>query len=185
MARLVTADELLRMPEDGYRYELVRGVLTRMSPPGSQHGLLVTRLALVLASFVERAGLGVVLTGDAGFRLAHDPDTVRGPDIAFIRHERIPAEGLPRTYWPGAPDLAVEVISSDDRPSDTADKLRDYLTNGVRAVWMVHPDERTATIHRPNRPPQVVRESETLEDEDLLPGFRCPLAPLFAPPCPR
>ena len=108
---LVTADELFMMPDDGFRYELVKGELRRMPPAGSEHGAIGINIALVVAQFVKAHDLGVVFGADTGFKIASNPDTVRAPDLAFVRRERIPAGGVPREFWPGAPDLAVEVIS--------------------------------------------------------------------------
>src|SRR5438094_4372444 len=112
----MTADQLLRMPEDGCRHELRAGELITMSPPGGQHGQFNNRLNIPLGAHVLAGRLGVVVT-EVGFRLSRDPDTVRAPDIAVVRRERIPPGGVPVGYWEGAPDLAVEVIS----PSESAE----------------------------------------------------------------
>src|SRR6478672_9366656 len=112
-ARLVTAEELEKFPDDDYRYELVEGRVVRMSPVGYRHGRIVVRIAVLLSGHVERHQLGVVLT-DVGFKLASNPDTVRGTDLAFIRQARLPAQDLPG-FWEGPPDLVIEVLSPDDR----------------------------------------------------------------------
>jgi hypothetical protein len=106
----MTAEQLFDLGEE-VSAELVRGELREMAPPGAEHGVVVARLAWRLVQYVQDKDLGVVLVGDVGFQLASDPDTVRGPDLAFVRKDRIPPGGIPRGYWPGAPDLAVEVIS--------------------------------------------------------------------------
>ncbi len=124
---LVTADELFHMPDDGYRYELVEGELRRMVLAGGEHGVIVAKLTTPLAQYVAAHNLGVVLGAETGFTIASDPDTVRVPDIGFVRRERIPASGIPQGYWPGAPDLAVEVISPNDSYSDVEDKIMDWL----------------------------------------------------------
>jgi Uma2 family endonuclease len=179
--RLVTADELFRMPDDSYhRYELVRGRLLTMSPPGSLHGLLVARLTVALAVYVEEQRLGVVLSGEPGFHLERDPDTVRAPDVAFICRARIPGGGVPRGFWSGAPDLAVEVMSPNDRRFEVKEKVADYLSLGVREVWLVEPALRRVTVHRISEEPQVLRESDTLDGGPLLPGFRYSLTRLFS-----
>ena len=108
---LMTADELLRLPRDGQRHELVRGELRTMPPAGYEHGWSTGKLDRSLGNFVEAHGLGDVVPGDVGFRLATDPDTVRAPDVAFVTAERVRAAGRVTGYWPGAPDLVVEVIS--------------------------------------------------------------------------
>lgn len=179
--RLVTADELFRMPDDGeHRYELVKGRLLTMTPAGSLHGLLVTRLTVALALYVEEERLGVVFSGEPGFHLARDPDTVRAPDVAFISRARIPAGGIPRSFWSGAPDLAVEVMSPDDRRSEVKEKIAEYLSLGVREVWLVEPAPRRLTVHRVSEEPQVLHESDTLDGGSLLPGFRYSLTRLFS-----
>jgi len=114
ISQLVTADELLTMPHNGFRYELVRGELKQKSPSGSEHGVTVVHLTWPLAQHVKDNHLGIVFGAETGFKITTNPDTVRAPDIAFVSHERIPATGIPRGFWPGAPDLAVEVVSPGD-----------------------------------------------------------------------
>lgn len=115
ITRSVTADELLAMPDDGYRYELVKGELIQMSPPGEEHGSVAMRLAARLYFYVEEYNLGVVYAAETGFKLESDPDTVRAPDVAFLSRARREPAGRVDGYWSGAPDLAVEVLSPDDR----------------------------------------------------------------------
>ena len=117
-SRLITADELLALPDDGYRYELVRGRLVRVDPSGSRSSITTGRVSRRLGTFVETNTLGVTGDADWGFKLASDPDIVRAPDVGFVRAERIPPEGIPRGFWPGPPDLAVEVISPSDHLTD-------------------------------------------------------------------
>src|SRR5262245_10805712 len=102
---LITAEELLQMPKDGYRYELVKGELRQMAPAGGEHGVIAAKLTRRLEIFVEEKGLGVVCAAETGFLIATNPDTVRGPDLAFVSKERIPESGIPKGYWPFAPDL--------------------------------------------------------------------------------
>src|SRR5678816_2505157 len=114
ITRLVTAGELERLPDDGYRYELVEGRLVRMSPVTFDHGRIVLRLGFLLSRHLEERPVGVIGT-DIGFKLASNPDTVRGPDIAFVRSERVPARGTPG-FLKQSPDAVIEVLSPDDRP---------------------------------------------------------------------
>ncbi len=176
----MTAEELLALGED-VPGELVRGELREMAPPGAEHGAVVARLGWRLARYVEENGLGAVFVGDTGFQLASDPDTVRGPDIAFVRRDRIPATGLPRGYWPGAPDLAVEVVCPSDRYEEVEERVADYLAAGSRAVWVVSPGLRTVTVRRPDTPPASFSEGDVLEAEDLFPGLRIRVAEVFLP----
>jgi Uma2 family endonuclease len=177
--RAITADELLRMPDDGYKYELVAGRLVKMTPPGTLHGVVALRLGAAILSYVDQHGLGVVLV-ESGFKLASNPDTVRGPDVSFVVRSRVQAEGIPRGYWRGAPDLAVEVLSPDDVRSEISAKIEQYLETGVRQVWFVEPSARRVTVYRPDASPQVLSETDTLNGGDLLPGFEYPVARLFA-----
>jgi Uma2 family endonuclease len=130
-SRAITAEELFRMPDDGYKYELVAGRLRKMTPAGSLHGAVGIRLSIAIGNHVDRYGLGVLFAADTGFKLATNPDTVRAPDIAFVSRAHIPSGGIPRTYWPGAPDLAVEVLSPTDVRSEIDEKIEEYLACGA------------------------------------------------------
>ncbi len=176
----MTADELFMMPEDGFLYELVRGELRKMSPPGSEHGMLVARLTVALGSHVEANDLGVAFGAETGFKLASNPDTVLAPDFAFVSNERIPATGIPVAYWQGAPDLAVEVISPGNSRREMEEKVKEYFAAGVRMVWMVYPKRRTVTIHRPEVEAVTLTENEMLDGQDVVPGFQYSIAKLFA-----
>ena len=177
--RVITAEEFFWMPHDGHKYELVEGKLLKMTPPGAEHGVVALRLGAAVGAYVDQHRLGVVLV-ESGFRLETDPDTVRGPDVSFVVRSRIPAGGIPKAFWPGAPDLAVEVMSPDDVRSEVEEKIEQYLATGVRQVWFVEPSKRRVTVHRPDVAPQILSESDTLDGGDLLPGFRYPLSRLFA-----
>ena len=125
--RLVTAEELLNMPDDGYRYELVRGELRKMAPAGYRHGKSAGKINGLLFVHVTANNLGTVPTAETGFLLASDPDLVRVPDVAFVRREREEAVGIVDGFFPGPPDLAVEVISPHDRYTEVAEKVEDWL----------------------------------------------------------
>jgi Uma2 family endonuclease len=175
--RLVTAEELERYPDDHYRYELVEGRVIRMSPVGYQHGRIVMQFGFLLGQHVRGPALGVVVT-EVGFTLATTPDTVRAPDIAFIRQKRIPATG-PKGFWKGPPDLAVEVLSPDDHPADVRAKVEEYLGHGTPLVVVIDPDETTVTAHRPSAPPATLRAVDILDLSDVVPGFSCEVAEIF------
>ena len=115
---LMTADDLAALPDDGYRYELDRGVLVRMPPPKLRHGLVTSRFARLLGDHVDERGLGAVGT-ESGFLLARDPDRVVAPDVFFIRADRLPPDDEQDRYLP-FPDLAVEVLSPSDSMSDVS-----------------------------------------------------------------
>ena len=173
----VTVDEFARLPDDDFKYELVAGVVHRMSPVGGLHGVIVARLIVALSAWAEQHHAGVVMT-ETGFVLATKPDTVRAPDVSFVRRERIEASGLPVSFWRGAPDLAVEVLSPDDRPRDVADKVREYLTHGVTLVWVIDPSARAVTVHSKAAPASITHE-QLVEGGDVLPGFSVPVSRLF------
>jgi Uma2 family endonuclease len=177
--RTMTADELFMLPDDGFRYDLLKGELKKMSPPGSEHGAIIGRLTVALGSYVEANDLGEVFGAETGFKLASNPDTVLGPDIAFVSNERIPATGIPVGYWVGAPDLAVEVISPGNTGREIEEKINEYLGAGVRAVWIVYPKRRTVVIHRPDAKAQTLAENDTLNGLDVVPGFQYSIARLF------
>ena len=176
---LMTAEELFRLPDDGFRYELVRGRLVRMDTSGSRSSVITGRISRRLGSFVEAHALG--LTGDADwrFKLASDPDIVRAPDVAFVRADGIPTTGVPPGFWPGAPDLAIEVVSPSDRIADVVEKVQEYLAFGARLVWVVDPEARKAIIFRRDAPPEVVGPDGELHGEDVVPGFVLRLADIW------
>jgi Uma2 family endonuclease len=176
---LVTAEEFARIPDDGFHYELILGRVVRMNPPGGRHGALSTRLAILIGQHVEAHNLGVLLT-PAGFKIAANPDTVREPDLAFVAIERIPGAGIPDGFWPGPPDLAVEITSPGDRQREIREKVRDYLERGVRLVWVVDPRTRTVTVHRPHLTPETLGVDDTLDGEDVVIGFSCGVSRIFA-----
>ncbi len=176
IAQTITAQQLFEMPEHE-RFELVQGELVPMSPPGFDHGCIVLDIAAALREFVQSRKLGLVAV-EAGFCVSHDPDTVRSPDVAFVRAERIPSGGV-RAFFQGAPDLAVEVISPSDRASEVISKAQDWLQAGCIAVWVIDPETKTVTVYS-NRPQTLfLSEKDTLVCEELLPGFRLPIAQVF------
>jgi len=176
----VTADVLLRMPDDGFRYELVQGELRRMSPAGFHHGRLIMNIATPLDQHVRTQKLGTVCAAETGFLLATEPDTVRAADVAFIRQERIEPEAEPEGYWPGAPDLAVEVVSPNDLYTEVDEKVTDWLDAGTRMVVVVNPRKRTVTVYRSLHQIEVLREQDVLDGSDIVRGWSLPVAAIFA-----
>ena len=170
---LVTAEQLYTDFADK-RVELVRGVVVVCEPPGYTHGKVVANLTTQLGVYAQRTGAGEAVAGDTGFTLARDPDTVRGPDVAFVRRERL-LDPEPVGYPNLAPDLAIEVWSPTSRPAEMLAKVADYLAAGTRLVWVIHPQRREARVYRADGSEALVTADGMLEGEDVLPGFGCTL----------
>jgi Uma2 family endonuclease len=176
---LLTAEEFFWQYShlDG-RYELVKGRVIELAPTGGVHGGVATRINIPLGSFVLQNDLEEVLL-ETGYRIEHQPDTVRGPDISLVRKERLPEGGLPRAFFEIAPDLAVEVISPSNTPARMEAKVHEYLRNGTQRVWVAYPDSRRVAVHRPGGSAQWYAGDADLEDPELLPGFSLPLPVIF------
>lgn len=144
---LLTADELLALPDDGCHYELVQGRLIAMSPSFSKPAIVGGNILAEIRAFVKQHRPGICGGADWGFLLATEPDTVRAPDCVFVWAARVPATGVPDGFWPGAPDLAVAVLSPSKRPGELLAKVEDYLAAGTRLVWLVDPDARGRAGH--------------------------------------
>lgn len=175
----VTADELFARRKDGFRYELVKGELRKMSPAGSEHGAIIVRITIRLGQHVEANNLGVCFGAETGFKIASDPDTVRAPDVAFVSRGRVPESGIPKKFWPGAPDLAVEVLSPGDSLEEVEEKVEDWLSAGARAVWVVSPKRRGVSVYRSMTDVTRLSESGEIDGGDVVPGFRCKVSEIF------
>jgi Uma2 family endonuclease len=177
--QLMTAEELLKLPRGRFRYELIKGELITMSPAGSEHGAIVVNLTVLLAQHVKANKLGIVFGAETGFKIAENPDTVRAPDVAFISRERIPESGIPKEYWRGAPDLAVEVLSPGDAARKVEEKVNEWLSAGAKLVWTVNPKHKSITVHRATVEALTLSEDDELSGEDVVPGFRCRVSEIF------
>jgi Uma2 family endonuclease len=177
--KLMTADELLRLPDDGQRHELIAGELRTMAPSGGEHGRVTLNLTTPLDQYVRAHGLGCVYAAETGFQLTAGPDTVRAPDVAFVRQERVLAVGRVMGYLPGPPDLAAEVLSPNDRPAEVEEKVASWLAHGTRLVLVVDPRRRIVRVYRPGTPPHTLAESDVLSGEDVVPGWTLPVGALF------
>ncbi len=178
--KLITAKEFARMPNppDGSLQELVRGVIITMPAPGARHGACCSRINRQLATFVEDNNLGTVFATDTGFVTERNPDSVRGPDIAFWSRENLPE--IPDGYIDVPADILIEVVSPGDRYARIQQKVNEYLEKGVCLIWVVDPEDRSIAVFRNGQKPKVLSENETLSGEDVLPGFSCRIADLFA-----
>jgi Uma2 family endonuclease len=178
--RITTADELLHMPDDGYRYELVEGELRKMTPTGGEHGFLSNEISWLLTEHVRRHDLGQVFCADTGFRVRRNPDTVLAPDASFIRKERIAIIGIPKEYFAEAPALVVEVVSPGDTAEEVDDKMRRWFAAGVELGWVVYPRGRTVTVYRALDDIRILTANDTLDGESVVTGFRCRVGDLFS-----
>jgi Uma2 family endonuclease len=178
-SQLMTAEELLALPDDGFRYELLRGELRRMSPAGRKHGRLIINLTTPLDQYVRAHQLGVVYAAETGFLLASDPDLVRAPDVAFVRQEREAAAPDDDGFWPGPPDLAVEFVSPHDLYTEVDEKVLDWLDAGTRMVVIVNPRKRIVTVYRSRTEITILTAQDILDGSDVIPGWSLPIAAIF------
>lgn len=163
---LMTAEEFGKRPDPGYPEELVRGRIVAMPPPDRRHGYVCLKAGRILGNFVEEHDLGRVMSNDSGVITEHDPDTVRGADVAYYSYARLPRGPLPTGYGPEVPELVVEVLSEHDRWRKVIEKVAEYLAAGALAVVVLDPEPRTAHVFSPTDPPRTLG----LDDELALPG---------------
>ena len=177
--KLFSAEELWLIPRDGLRHELVKGELRAMAPAGFHHGILAGDIHASLSVYARKAGLGVVATAETGFKLASSPDTVRAPDVAFVSKERIDTVGMTEKFFPGAPDLAVEVLSPNDTYSEVQDKVFDWLEAGTRMVIVVDPRKRRVMVYHSLSDFRVLTVNESLDGGTVVPGWVMPVSAIF------
>ena len=173
MRSVATEDDLLRTPRDGRKYELVDGQI-RMSPAGSRHGQVCVNVGAKIHAFIADRRLGYVFDSSTGFRLPGG--NVRLPDVAFVARGRFAGEQVPEGFSDVPPDLAIEVLSPDDRSRDVLDKVGEYLQAGVRLVWVIDPRRRTAAVYRSLTDVRQLGPEDSLDGEEVLRGFQCRLA---------
>jgi Uma2 family endonuclease len=177
---LLTAEQYGELPDLGCPTELVRGQIVRMNQPYPNHGNVCAAIIIVLGNFVRTQKVGRVVGNDSGVIVERQPDTVRGPDVAFYSYGRVPPGRLPkRRYLDVAPDLAFEVKSESDRWSEILEKVSQFLKAGVLAVCVVDPDTDTVQVHYPDKPVHVFNADDTLTVPEVLPGFSVPVRELF------
>jgi len=177
MKTLITAGQFAALAFPDERVELCEGELIRMSPTGAEHGIVAGNVARILGHHIYQQGLGTVLTAEAGFRLSES--TVRAPDVSFISAARLAAVGRTKGFFPGAPDLAVEIVSPDDSAGDLAKKIQEYFAAGARLVWVLYPNIRQLHSYTASSAVRVLGASETLTGEEMLPGFSVRVADYF------
>lgn len=189
---LLTADEFLAVGNpDNAKLELVRGEVRSMSPASGGHGTVSLNLVGRLWPYVRARRLGHVFGDNVGFLLPLPPDaqrrspdgeprdTVRSPDAAFVRRDRIPLRGFGRGWVRLAPDFAVEVLSPDETTSDTNEKLDDYRAAGTQLLWVIDPEKRLVTVYAADAPTRWFRSGDTLDCGDVVPEFTIAVDELF------
>jgi Uma2 family endonuclease len=177
--KLMTAEELIALPKNGFRYELRAGELYKFMPAGEEHELTAMAFGWRLAQFLATQGLGRVYAAETGFKLATNPDTVLAPDVAFVRQEKLAQ--VQKGYPDVIPDLVVEVISPNDVYTEVEDKVKEWLEYGVTVVVVVNPRQRTVKVHRSLTDVVILTEQDVLKLEDVLPGWALEIKALFVP----
>jgi Uma2 family endonuclease len=177
--RALTAEQLLRLPDDDRRLELIEGELREMPPAGAEHGTVAFHIAALLQRHITAHNAGRGFAAETGFLLARDPDTVRAPDAAFVSRERAEPIGRVIGYWPGAPDLAVEVVSPGDSYSELHDKALAWLAAGAQLVLVVDPATRRVTLYRSPADVTVLEGEQAVDCAPVLPGFAPSASTLF------
>jgi Uma2 family endonuclease len=177
---LITVEEFSEMDFEG-PVELVRGEIVELTWSNTWHGYVCAKVAHLLQDWNTYDEHGFVICNNCGVLTERDPDTLRGPDVYFIRHGRLPGGKLPERWIEVPPNLAVEVFSPIDRWRDIWDKIHEYFALGVNEVWVIDPRKRTLHVMKPDDGPQILGESQTLESPDVLAGFSCPVGSLLPP----
>ena len=178
--RLMTAEDLERLPEDHMRHELVEGELRTVPPAGHTHGSVAMTFGAYLATYVREKRLGRVFAAETGFVLATNPDTVRAPDVAFVASERLALITRAEGFFPGPPDLAVEVVSPGDLYSEVEEKVKSWLGSGARLVIVADPRTKTVKVHRGPNNIQTLTQEDTLDGGEVVPGWALPWDALFS-----
>jgi Uma2 family endonuclease len=188
--RLMTTEELLALPDDGVERWLIRGQLREKRPCGEKpmtvrnrwHSRIMVRVSHLLETWLERQTepRGSVLCGEAGVRLRRTPDSTVGIDVVYVSPEVAARETEETTLIDGPPVLAVEILSPNDVQEDIHEKIDEYLQADVPLVWVIDPHDRTVLIYRQGAEPEMVNVRQELSGEPHLPGFRVPVAQIFA-----
>ena len=177
--KLITAEDLLAMPDNGMRRELIQGELIEMPPAGDDHGFVGNEASWRISSFIHDHGLGRGRMAETGFWIEVQPDTVLAPDYAFISYERMASRPEARGYAQVIPDLVMEVFSPNDRQPQMDLKIRLWLDAGVRLVLVIYPRVQEIVAHHDDGRTERFGIGDTLTCEPVLPGFACPVADIF------
>ena len=178
-SKLLTAEEYGRLENDGRLTELVRGRIVEMNRPFTSHGYLMSRITALLWQFVDQQGVGRIVSGDAGIITQRDPDSVRGPDVAFYSYGRIPRAPRPDGYWSASPELVIEIRSNGDRWKEIQQVVGEYLSVGVLMVAVVDSEPQRVHLFSADRETVVLNSGDVLTFPDVLPGFEIVVGRLF------
>jgi Uma2 family endonuclease len=182
-SRFYTAEEFYKLedPPGSGKVELICGEVVAHMPVGGEHSYIAARALLRSGTFIERHALGAVGM-ECGFRISRKPDTVLAPDVHFVRNERLPGGRMPRSFFDGIPDLAIEVVSPDDSAKEVREKVAKYLAANVPHVWVINPIRRTVTVYCPGEAPSVRTGNDQLMSADAgfdVDGFELGIGELF------
>ncbi len=174
-----TDEEFMALPKDGHRYEIVNGELVDMGSSGALHGYVCSTIVILLGAYIRTHKLGAIFDSSTAFKLKNG--NRRSPDISFFAKERLQGmTELPTGFLGGAPDLAVEVLSPGNTVEEIHDKLVEYFENGTRLAWIIHPSEHYVLVYcSAQEPDRLLKSIDSLDGEDVVPGFTLPVAELF------
>lgn len=168
----MTAEELARLPDDGNRHELLEGELLTMAPASDGQGLVAGRIAQLLGAADLGRKIGRLVATDVGYRVSQTPDTVLAPDVSFLLNTNVRPPEERRGFPPGAPDLAVEVLSPANSAAEMARKVDLYLRSGSKLVWLVDPENRSIVVYEGGKQPRLLKEDDEIDAKPILPAFR-------------
>jgi Uma2 family endonuclease len=174
-----TDAEFMALSRDGHRYELVNGELIDVGNSGAKHGYVCSILMIILGGYIYSQKIGAIFDSSTAFRLKSG--NKRSPDFSFVAKDRLQGlEELPDGFLEGAPDLAVEILSPSNTVEEIHDKLVEYFDNGAQLVWVIHPKEHYVLVYRSSvQPDRLLKSTDLLDGEDIIPGFTLPVANLF------
>jgi Uma2 family endonuclease len=178
ITRLLTAEDLWNMPDNGGRNELIDGELRPMSPINMRHMQVAGKIYFLLQTFLNKQPRGVA-GQELGCILSRNPDVILAPDVLFISFDRVPKGPLPEKFFNAAPDIAIEVLSPSDSWQEIEVKANKYVENGTPLVWIVNPKTESVTVYQPGPTVKYLKKTEVIDAGDVLPGFSCAIADFF------
>jgi Uma2 family endonuclease len=176
---LLTAEEFSKLPDSGRPAELVRGVVVALDLPGCRHGEVCGRIAYLLVDLLKTRRVGRAVINNSGIVTKRDPDTVRGPDVAYYSFARLPHGSSPKGYPSVTPEVVFEVRSPSDSWPELLAKAAEYLKAGVLTAVVLDPDSQTVHIYRPSATPNLVTADDVLALPEIDEEFRIPAARFF------